>query len=884
VPEISTIYVANHTHTDIGFTDHQDVCFRQLSEYVTDALDVIEATGDYPEESRFRWTLEVTGPVERWLAQASDAEIERLRTWNAAGAMDIAAMQYNTTPLLGVEQMIRSLLPVRRLREQHGLEIRSAMQDDVNGISWLFADLLPAIGVDTLTLAINQVRGRAPSPLPGAFWWQGPAGGRLLTWNGLHYLFGRSVAKLVDERYVERDLAALVKRVEDDPGYPFDVLYMESTHQMRVDNGPPEQRMSDFVRDWHAAGRTPRIELTTPTAFGRLLRERYGDQLPTWSGDWTDWWSDGAASSAYETGLNRSTHELLGAAETIASWLSAEGGVAGVDPARIDALYEQMSLYDEHTWGAFSSIARPDSLFTKAQWNKKSGFAYGAAMATHDVLARSANALAARDAVAGAESRFNLGDLAYDEAFPDSGSREWLLVNTLPHARTVLVSEPEVRAGGAPRGMLDMFFPRDVPWGGARSLEHVRVARAELPANGWAWVAFDDAAPDGADLATAPATIENAHYRVEIDPASGGLKSWVDKDLGHDFAGEQNGHRAGQYVYDRVDGDRSALFLDNYSDWNFGKWPEQPSVTRSTPAKVTIGEPSIEGGRATIEVTIEADGVRTSTCRYALETGTKALHVDWELDKLPVHQPESVYIAFPFALEGTPQFRVDLNGVACTPNVDQLNGAVRDFHPLRRWVDVSDGERGVTLVPLDAPLAQLGGINTGKAAYELEPEGAAVYSWALNNHWMVNFRAFQEGEIPLRYRLTTHAGGCDDAAATRFAADVATPALVLRDWIRNADAASGGQFLALDDDGVELAAKLAEDGDGIVLRLHDQRGSARDVSLRFVAAAAAGRTVSVQPTSVLEIDEGDPLAVSGDGTVTVSLGARQLVSLRVRFS
>ena len=249
-----------------------------------------------------------------------------------------------------------------------------------------------------------------------------------------------------------------------DPDYPYDFLYVESTHPMRVDNGPPEQRVSDFVAEWNAAGRTPRIELTTPTAFGALLRERHGDQLATRRGDWTDWWSDGAASSAYETGLNRTTHELVAAAEAIAAWTGTG------DPERLDALYETMSLYDEHTWGAFASVARPDSLFTKAQWNRKSGYAYDAAMEAHDVLARAATALAAREGAPGAEARFNLGDLAYEDAFPDSGADEWLVINTLPQPRSVLVEEPEVRAGGAPRGMLDMFFPRDVPWGGARSL------------------------------------------------------------------------------------------------------------------------------------------------------------------------------------------------------------------------------------------------------------------------------------------------------------------------------------------------------------------------------------------------------------------------------
>jgi alpha-mannosidase len=154
---IETLYVANHTHTDIGFTDHQDVCFRQHAEFVTQALDVIEATAGHPDEARFRWTCEVTGPLERFLAAAPAEEVERFRRHNASGAMDVAAMQYNLTPLLGVEQMVRSLAPVRRLRER------------------------------------------------------------------------------------------------------YDFLYVESTHPMRVDNGPPELRVSDFVAEWnggaHAADR-----------------------------------------------------------------------------------------------------------------------------------------------------------------------------------------------------------------------------------------------------------------------------------------------------------------------------------------------------------------------------------------------------------------------------------------------------------------------------------------------------------------------------------------------------------------------------------------------------------------------------------------------------
>jgi alpha-mannosidase len=221
---IHTLYIVNHSHTDIGFTDYQDVCFRQHAEFIDQALDLIEATAHYPDGARYRWVCEVTGPLERYLRRASPAQIDRFRYWHHQGAIDVAGMPYNLTPLLNVEQMHRSLYPVRRLREEYGLSIEVAMQCDVNGISWLFADLLPAIGINFLTLAINTFRGGAPRPRPAPFWWEGPAGGRVLAWNGYHYLFGRSIAGLGDWRFVDRFLPEVIARVEADPDYPYDFL------------------------------------------------------------------------------------------------------------------------------------------------------------------------------------------------------------------------------------------------------------------------------------------------------------------------------------------------------------------------------------------------------------------------------------------------------------------------------------------------------------------------------------------------------------------------------------------------------------------------------------------------------------------------------------
>ena len=92
---IKTIYICNHTHTDIGFTDYQDVCFRQHGEFIDRALDLIEATDGNPPGEQYKWTCETTGPLFRYLRQASPAQVDRFRKWHGKGnaATDAQSVQ-----------------------------------------------------------------------------------------------------------------------------------------------------------------------------------------------------------------------------------------------------------------------------------------------------------------------------------------------------------------------------------------------------------------------------------------------------------------------------------------------------------------------------------------------------------------------------------------------------------------------------------------------------------------------------------------------------------------------------------------------------------------------------------------------------------------------
>ncbi|HVA91071.1 MAG TPA: hypothetical protein VNL71_14655, partial [Chloroflexota bacterium] len=517
----------------------------------------------------------------------------------------------------------------------------------------------------------------------------------------------------------------------------------------------------------------------------------------------------------------------------------------------------------------------PNALFAKAQWNRKASFAYGAAAEAHDVLARAARAFAATQGRLAGEGLFNLGSLAPEEAYPPSGTEELLVLNTLPWRRPVLAEEPEQRGGTAPAGFLEMFFPRDVPWGGNRPATPLRRVQGEVPALGFAFLPLTAAAP-ATDLRVAPDLIENAHYRVRIDAATGAVSEWFDKDLGRDFAGSYRGWGIGQYVYEWVDSPlgRQELFAGDFSHESFGVWGTNPPFRHASATEVLVRPATIEQGRVSILVDIKARGIRRAICTYSLDSQTKTLAVDWLLDKEHVIDPEAVFIAFPFNL-GRPAFRADLNGIACTPGADQLTGSVQSWYPVGRWVDVSDSRLGVTMAPLDAPLMHLGGITTARWTAGFDPEGPTVMSWAINNHWMVNFKASQGGEIPLRYRLTTHDGPCDDGVAARFGAEAATPVLVLRDYIRTG-AASGAWLSIPEDAGILLTAKPAEDGDGLILRLQSMRDQAQEIPVRVTIRPAFACL-----TSPVE-EDGTPLPIEGN-TIRVPVGGRAIQSARIRF-
>lgn len=879
MPEIKTVYLISHVHTDIGYTDSQNVLFRQQLEFIDRAIELCEATADYPPEARYRWTCEVASMVERYVRNRPARQVDRFLKLHQEGRIAVAGMAYHWTPMLSPAAMVRSLYPAMRLRRDYGMHITSAMQCDVDGASWLWADLLPAIGINGLTMSINAYRGARPQPDLTGFWWQGPGGKRLLTFNGPHYAYGIFFYGMGGIAQAETLLPGAIARLEAREDYPYDFLYAQATHPARPDNGEPYDALSDLVVGWNASGRTPRIEFVTVDDFITMLHSRYGQTTPTWRGDWTDWWADGVASSAYETSLSRTTEALLPMLDLLASQADS------IDFELVEEAYRDLSLYDEHTWGAFNSVNQPDHPFTRTQWNHKAGYAYNGYATTHELLTRAGRQLARKVTAKTPEGdvwqRWQQGDAR--TTGNDEANDRFLVVNPLGWARTVISHLPPDGGGGAPYNFLDATFLdnyRDTyPLSTAESMLRTPadpgapVLNVSLPAFGWQVVGRGQGTAS-AEVRSGDGWAENAWYRIEVDPATGGLRSWYDKELSRELAGGHSPWRLGQYVYESVDdpAGREAIFVTNFRIERYGVPLTDTRFRRQGPTDVEIGPAQIGPLGASIEVVLQAPGAASVRLRYVLPHHEKALHLDMVVDKTAVIDPESIYIAFPLAID-RPVFHLDLNGVPLVPDEEQLPGSCRDWYGIQRWAEAGDESVSVVMAPLDAPLVQVGGIQTGRWAEHLQANEATLLSWPVQNHWTTNFQARQSGELLFRYRLTS-LPAYDPAAAGRFAAEQLVPPLIVR--APGALPGPSGRFVTVEPEGLaDVQIKRADDGRGLIVRAFNFGDQPTRISVGFPAMQIA----AAWTCSPIE-DDGASLDATG-ASFDLDVPNRSLACVRV---
>ncbi len=812
VPRKWTIYLSEHTHTDIGYTRPQTEILPEHLRYIDYALDYCDLTDSYPDDAKFRWTCEISWAVREYLKRRPPQQIERLKRRVAESRIELTGMFLNMSEIADENSLAASLNPLREMQATFGKVIRSAMQDDVNGAGWCLPDFYSGIGVRYLIMGINKTRSILPFERPTPFWWESPSGKRLLAFRADHYMTGNSWG--IHEGSVPRiepGLAAYLNQLAKSR-YPFDRIGVQFSGYA-TDNSPPAAKECDLVKLWNETYAWPRLRIATAGEFPAYIEQNHAASLPVHRQAWPDWWTDGFGSAARETAASRDTH----AATQINEGLMAIASALGAKPRpgwaeRDAAVQEALLFYDEHTFGAAESISDPTAQNSMVQWGEKSAYVWEAVK----------NAAMQREEALGLLQSF----------IPRSKVPTLAVFNTLGHERSGLVQvfvDHEIIPQNRRFRIVDARNGEEIaaqPLASRAEGTYWAIWAKDVPALGFGTYRIEVERENAifTEEKEKPTLLENRFYQIRIDPQTGAVKSLKDKETGKELSDEGSRWQLGQFIYEST------------KDRDF----EKPSFLSKNPfERTTLRNVRIVGFSSgpiwkSIALKGEAEGCAKPdgvTLEIRLFETEKRIEFHYSMRKLPVASPEAVYVAFPFGLTGS-TFVYEAQGGILTPGEGQLPGAASDWQTMQNFIALRDGEGQVVLGSGEVPLIQLGDINLGKWMPVTRIEKPYLYSWVMNNYWFTNFRASQDGEFRWVYYLTSGKNR-SNTLATDFGWSSRIPLVgrVLTSGLsQNQTAAISA--LGIDARNVALiASRPARDGNGIILHLREVEGKQTQATL-----------------------------------------------------
>ena len=164
-----TIYLVQHSHTDIGYTRPQSEILAEQMRYIDYALDYCDQTDNLPDEARFRWTCESSWVAREYIRTRPGSQIKRLLKRIREGRIEVTGMFANMSEIADENSLFDFLQPLREIKNS-GIQVKTAMQNDVNGIAWCMPDYFKNTGVRYLIMGINETRSIRPFDIPTCFW------------------------------------------------------------------------------------------------------------------------------------------------------------------------------------------------------------------------------------------------------------------------------------------------------------------------------------------------------------------------------------------------------------------------------------------------------------------------------------------------------------------------------------------------------------------------------------------------------------------------------------------------------------------------------------------------------------------------------------------
>jgi hypothetical protein len=793
-----TVFIYPHSHVDIGYTGLQEDVEKIHIRNIDVGIDLAKKTQSYPEGARFIWNPEAAWVVNAYLKKATDSQKRSFIEAVRKGWLQIDAGHSNmNTTTCSDEELLHFFRNSNEIEKLTNVPITTMVQMDVPGAAWGLVQAAVQNGVTGFISFPNYYDLRKiweHKP----FYWKGPDGkSKILFLQGFPYGIGYTIkgskyglARLQTysdnydrvstdqplQNFIDPLIFQETAKLEN-AAYPYDIFAM--TWSM-ADNCVIDADLPEAVKQWNETYAYPKLVIAGAKEILTAYEKKYGSIIPEYSGDFTEFWTNGLGSDAAHVGMGRLGKENLVQAET----LLAMSGSPRTFKAAIDSTWENILLSAEHTWG----YQTPTAPLAKVIERRKASF-------FSDAEKQSKALLTALDDSSVTDERYSIvNTLSWDRKG---------IVTLAPEQSTKgdrvieLSSGQPVPSQRLSTGEL-IFQTNLVP---ALASRMYRVVKGKVSEKG--------------GVAVSALSLTNQLLSLAIDPVSGNISSIIDHQSNYEYVANETGVNSFHYLPGVFNGKDTV-----------GK----PTTVDSVSISIKENGPLL----VSLVVRSNAEGTKALEREVRLFANQTFIEIQNTFDKIGTRKKEGIHFGFHFNLPNSTS-HMDAPWSVITPEVHQLKGANRNWMTFQRWINISNEDKGVTWTAIESPLVEWGelsGTILDGARQDwlwkkkLNPS-SNLYSWPLNNHWDTNFPLAQSGTMRQRYAVLFH-GKYDVITANRFGTEVHRPLLAipvkknLRDH----------SFVRISNPKVVLSNfKRTGDQKGLILRLRSFSDQSESVKL-----------------------------------------------------
>lgn len=746
------VYIYPHSHVDIGYTNTQANVELIHKRNLDVAMDLAEKTKDYPDGAKFKWNPEVSWPVDRYLKTNDKAHQDRLLDAIRKGYINLDASYVNTnTTACNDEELYHLYSYSKQIQEMTGKPVRTIVQVDIPGVSWGMIPVANQMGISYFLLFNNGNDRVGLSKLLDfkPFWWLGPDGkSKVLFLQPGSYAPGAGI-KGKDYWPLmagQTDSSKLIRMVKTDhprqnfvdvyfdkklpeleqADYPYDIFPMSWA---MADNTPVDVDLPEGVKSWNEEYAYPKLRICSATEILNAFATRYGDRIPTRSGDLTEYWTDGLGTAAAYTGHAREIKEHLIQTETLRSMLHATSTLTKSYSDAVNEAWRNIIMGTEHTWAYMNPDQHPicDDIL-----KVKFGF-FNKATAMTDSLMNELTASIKKE-------NSNTVAVFNTESWPRDGIVRLSKAQSHNYNSVLDENGKEVLSQRLSTGELG-FMASQIPALGMK--KYVLSPRKSLYKGSF----------------VKNGTLDNGLVRVKIDSQTGDINSCVYK--GVEFANNKGLSRINSYRY----------LLGSQA-------PCESTTAYNTKIRIKENGPLF----SSFLITSDADGCNSLEREIVLSAGSPAVEMINMVDKIGTKVKEGIHFGFSFDIPN-PDTYINVPWGKMELEKQQLDAANRNWIAFERWLDISNKEKGITFCSLNACMFENGDMsaniigsatNSPEWIEKLKPS-STIYSWALNNHWHTNFQLSQSGKIIFKYFIYPHLTGFDAVQSNKLGIESIRP-------------------------------------------------------------------------------------------------------------